>query len=159
MALTAQLSQVWKPRIEAYLDKLPVFREALTNSHYNGEVGVNRTLNIITFGDISLSDYTGADISFDTGSTTGITFTTDRKRSFGFQVLDTDQQGSISKLVDEFSKRAAIALALDVDAFLATFHSSITSNVYGDDTTPIVVGFDSASNEVLPSVALAKLQQ
>lgn len=159
MALTANLTQAWKERIEAYLQKAPIFIEALTNKHYEGEIKSNATLNIVSVGEISVSTYTGADISFDTMATTGITFTADQKKSFAFQVLDTDKIGSMVDLINSGSQKAAQAMARSVDDYISGLHSSITTNVYGDSTTPIIVGFDNVAGEVLPSVALSVLQQ
>lgn len=159
MALTANLTQGWKERIEGYLQKLPIYAQALTNKHYEGEVKMNATLNIVSVGEINVGTYTGADISFDTMATTGITFTADQKKYFGFQVLDTDMIGSMISLMNSGSQKAAQAMARDVDNYLAGLYSQITTNVYGTDAAPITVGFDSVAGEVLPSVALSVLQQ
>ena len=161
MALTAQFQQAWQERIEAYLNKIPVF-VALTNKHYEGQIKQNAILNIISVGEISTAAYTGADITFDTLATTAVTFTADQKRSFSFQVLDSDNVGSMfgpTGLINTGSKKAAQKMARDVDDYLATLHTGITTNVYGSNATPIVVGFDKVVNEVLPSVALSALQQ
>lgn len=158
-ALTANLTQAWKERIEAYLVKAPIFLQALTNKHYEGEVKSNATLNIISVGEISTGTYTGADIAFDTMATTGVTFTADQKKYFGFQVLDTDKIGSMLDLVNSGSRKAAEAMARTVDDYLATLHSTITTSVYGTTVSPIIVGFDSVAGEVLPSVALSVLTQ
>lgn len=161
MALTAQFQQAWQERIEAYLNKAPIFT-VLTNKHYEGQIKQNAILNIVSVGEITSGAYTGADISFDTLATTGITFTADQKRYFGFQVLDTDNIGSLfgpAGLINTGSKKAAEKLSRDVDDYLASLHSGITTNVYGTDGSPITVGFDGTANEVLPSVALSALQQ
>ena len=157
MALTAQHTSVWKARIEAYLDKAAIFVDALTNKNYQGELSANKTLNIITYGDITVSTYTGADITFDTPATTGDTFTLDQLKSFGFQVLRKDQYGSLEDLINQFSKRATIAMKLDTDAYIATLHSSITTNIYGSTATPKVIGFDSGAGEILPTQAMAEM--
>jgi hypothetical protein len=159
MALTANLTQAWKSRIEAYLQKAPIYLQAITNKHYEGDIKQNATLNIVSVGEISVGTYTGADISFDTMATTGITFTADQKKYFGFQVLDTDMIGSMLNLMDSGSQKAAQAMARDVDSYIAGLYTQITSNVYGTDGAPITVGFDSVAGDVLPSVALATLMQ
>ncbi len=158
-ALTANLTQAWKERIEAYLQKFPIFLQAITNKHYEGEIKSNVTLNIVSVGEISVSTYTGADISFDTMATTGITFTADQKKSFSFQVLDTDKIGSMLDLINSGSKKAAQAMARTVDDFIAGLYTQITSNVYGTDVSPITVGFDTTVGEILPSVALATIME
>jgi hypothetical protein len=157
MALTADKQQAWRVRIEAYLNKLPVYVEALTNKHYEGDIKSNATLNILSVGEINVGTYTGADITFDSLATTGITFTADQKKYFAFQVLKTDQQGSAIRLIDSGSEKAAQALKRDIDSFIASLHSQIVTNVYGDDVTPISVGF--GLNDVLPSRALSQLRR
>lgn len=157
MALTAQLSQVWRARIESYLNNLPVFLGAITNRNYEGEIKQNATCNIISVGEITVGTYTGAAISAETLATTGITFTADEKDYFAFDVLDTQQLGSFNVLVNDGSKKAAQAMARSVDDFIAGLHTQITTNVLGNDTTPVVVGFDSVAGELLPTQALAEL--
>jgi hypothetical protein len=157
MALTAQHTQVWRSKIEAYLDKLAVFVEALTNKNYQGEMAANKTLNIVTYGNITVGTYSGADITFDTPSTTGDTFALDQLKYFGFQVLKKDQYGSLEDLITQFSKRAAIAMNTDTDTYIASLHTNITTNVYGTDAAPKVIGFDTSSGEITPSQALAEI--
>ena len=158
MALTAQVAQAWKERIEAYLNKAAVFANALTNNHYEGDLKGNGTLNIVSIGEVTVGTYTGADVTFDDLATTGITFTADQMNYFAFQVPDYIQQKSMIGLLNGGSKKAADAMVRKADDYLASLHSTITTNVYGDDTTPITVGFDTTGGEVLPSVALAELQ-
>lgn len=159
MALTAHLQQAWRQRIEAYLNKAPIFKQALTNSHYEGDIKQNATLNIISVGEISSGTYTGADFTFDTLATTGITFTADQMKYFAFQVLDKDLIGSAVPLINIGSTKAGERMKRDVDDFLAALHSQITTNVYGSDGSPIIVGFDATAGEVLPSVALSELMR
>lgn len=161
MALTAQLLETWKPRAEAYTDKKAVFVQALCNRNYEGEAKENATVHILTVGDVSVSTYSGGwnDSDFASLSTTKVDFSVDQKDKILFRVNDTDQLGSAIKLLDNGMERAAVAIALEVDAFIAGKHSEITTNVYGSDASPIVVGFDSGSGEVLPSRALSRLQR
>jgi hypothetical protein len=158
MALTAQVAQAWKYRLEAYLQKAAVYANALTNNHYEGELKGNGTLNIVSIGEVTVGTYTGSDITFDDLATTGITFTADQMNYFGFNVPDYIDAKSMPGLLNGGSKKAADAMIRKLDDYLATLHSTITTNVYGDDTTPITIGFDSVGGEVLPSVALSELQ-
>lgn len=158
MALTAQHSQAWKLIAEKQTDlAIPIFEQALGNSHYQGEVKANKTLNIVTPGSVSTSAYTGADITFATPATTSQTFTCDQMNYYAYQVTHDVQQGSIFDILKIYATKGAQKLALDVDAYLATLHSSITTNTYGTDGTPIVVGLDAAAGEVLPTRALSRL--
>jgi hypothetical protein len=157
MALTADKQQAWRARIEKYLNTLPVFVEALTNKHYEGDIKANATLNIVSVGEVSVGTYTGADITFDALATTGQTFAADQQKYFGFRVLKTDQQGSAVGLIDIGSKKAGEAMKRDIDAFVASLHSQITTNVYGTDAAPISVGF--GINDILPSRALSQLRR
>jgi len=159
MALTANLTQTWKERIEAYLNIFPVFKDALTNSHYEGDIKTSKTLNILSVGEITTHDYSGSDFTFDDLATTGITFTADQQKAFYFQFKDTDKIGSAIDLIEIGSRKAGESLARSRDSYIAGLHTGITTNVYGTDGSPIIVGFDGTANEVLPSVALATLFQ
>jgi hypothetical protein len=159
MALTAQKATAWKKQIESEFENQSVYGPALTNNHYEGELKANATLKIVSIGDVSESAYSGAWTAGDWAdlATTSQDFTLDQKRKFLFKVVDTDQAQSMLTLLQEGARKAAYTMVNTKDAYLASFHSSITTNVYGDDTTPITVGFDSAAGNVRPSVAMSQL--
>lgn len=159
MALTAQHSQAWRLIAEKQTDlAIPIFEQALGNKHYEGDVKANKTLNIVIPGTVASSTtYTGADITFSTPATTGDTFTCDQKKYFAYQVTHDTQQGSIVDILGIYAKKGAQRLALDVDGYLASLHTSITTNVHGSDASPITVGLDTVGGEMLPSRALARL--
>lgn len=160
MALTAHFTSAWVPQAEKYLDNISVFGQALTNKNYEGVAKENATVKILSVGDVSESAYSGGwnDSDFANLSTTSQDFTLSQKRKFLFRVNDTDQLGSAIQLGNEGMKRALYTVMNTMDAHIASKQSGITTNVYGDDTTPISVGFDSGAGDVLPSVALSKLQ-
>ncbi len=160
MALTAQLVTIWRARIESYLDTLSVYKDALCNTHYEGDLKENATLKILTMGDVAESAYTGgwSDGDFAKLATTSQDFTLDQKRKILFAVPDTDQQGSAGyRLLDEGSKRAAYAVSNKRDQFIASLYTQITTNVVGSDGSPVTVGFNTGAGEVLPSVFMATL--
>jgi hypothetical protein len=158
MALTAQHSQAWKLILEKRTAlATPIYEEALGNSNYQGEVKAHKTVNIVLPGTSTTSAYTGADISFNTPESTSDTLTCDQMRYYADQVRHDVQQGSIYDILADYAQSAAQQLALDVDAYVATLHSSITTNTYGSSASPIVVGLDQVGGEILPSRVLARM--
>lgn len=158
MALTAQHSTAFRRLAENQADlAVPIFEQALGNNHYEGDVKSNKTLQIVIPGTPSTTTYTGADFTFSTPATTSDTFTCDQKSYYAYQVTHDTQQGSIFDILQIYAQKGAQAMALDVDAYVASLHSSITTNVHGNSTTPIVVGLDTQGGEMLPSRALSRL--
>lgn len=158
MALTAQQSQAWRLIVEKQTDlAVPIFEQALGNTHYEGELKANKTLNIVLPGTAGTGAYTGADFTFSTPSTTASQLTVDQQRYFAYQVTHDVQQGSIIDILSIYAQKGATKLALDVDAYLAGLHTSITTGLYGIDAAPVVVGLDTAAGQVLPSRALSRL--
>lgn len=159
MALTASIPQAWKLQLEPLFNRLTVFEEALTNRHYEGDMKTNGTLNIVSSGDITISNYTGtpwADSDWEDMSTTSQAFTLDQVKDFKFVVDDVTAVHTFFDLVKRGSQNAMIRMQETIDTYLSTFHSSVTTNLYGTDETPIIVGLDTAT-DVLPSAALARL--
>lgn len=160
MALTVDKKEFWEGRLAPYLDSLSVYKQALCNSRYEGKVELNNTLHIISVSDVSESEYTGAwvDGDYSAAATTEETFTVDQKRKFLINVKDTDQMGSVVQLIDQGSQRAAYAVVNRQDQWIASLHSQIdAANAYGDDTTPITIGF--GVGEIRPLDALTMLRE
>ena len=159
MALTAQIPQAWKLQLEPLFNRQTVFEEALSNRNYEGEMKTNGTLNIVSTGDITIGDYDGtpwADSAWEDMSTTSQAFTLDQVKDFKFVVDDVTATHTFFDLVKRGSANALVRISETIDTYLSTFHSSITTNVYGTGATPIIVGLDT-STDVLPSAALARL--
>lgn len=166
MALIAQLQQVWRAQVENYLLVKPIFQDVLCNTNYEADLKTNKTVNIISMPELTGRSYTVNQYNasptgwtWDKATTTSQTFQADQTWEIHPNVDPLEQMGSAIKLIDELAIRVTRALRLAHDTYIASLHTGITTNVYGNDGTPIIVGFDSNALEVLPSVAMAKLQR
>lgn len=164
--------QAWRSRLEPYLTQpIAVYKQALTNNHYEGDVKSKATLNIVSFGELTYGDYTGTDITFQDLTDTNQTFAVDQVKYAAFQVDDPNQTTTEINLIDQGSKKLAYQIARMYDDYIAGLYTQITTNVYGaggttawsqggySGTGPVTVGFDNTKNEILPSVALSAMRQ
>lgn len=150
---------IWSARILAHLDKTFVYGAAFTNRNYEGEIrDAGNTVRILQIGDITVSDYNGTLNDAEGLTDTNLDLVVDQKKYFNFFVDDVDARFSVLKLVDEGSKRAAQAMSDVRDVYVASFHSAVNAaNTYGDDTTPITIGF--AGGQTKPYDAFLELTQ
>ena len=164
--------QNWRSRLEPYLTQpIAVYKEALTNNHYEGDVKGKATLNIISIGELTYTDYTGADITFQDLTESEQTFPVDQAKYTAFKVDDPNQTTTEVNLVDQGSKKLAYQIGRMYDDYLAGLYTQIVTNVYGaggstawsqggySGTGPVSVGFDNTANQVLPSTALYAMRQ
>ena len=162
----------WRARLEPLLtEPVTVYKEALTNNHYEGDITRKATLNIITLGELSYSSYTGGTITYQTPTETTTSFNIDQSPIVAFKIDDPQQVTTEIKLIDIYSERMAYWIKRAYDDYLAGLYTEITTNVVGANgsaawskaglsgTGPLTVGFDSTANEILPSVALTCMRQ
>lgn len=166
----------WSRRVEAYLSQpITVYKEALSNNHYEGNVKGKASLKIRSFGELSYGDYTGIGLEstwWQTLTETEQTVNVDQVKYTNFQVPDPDQTTTEANLVEEGSMKLAYQISRMYDDYLATEYTQIVTNQYGavgsaawsgaggqSGTGPIVVGFNATANNVLPSVALANMYE
>ena len=143
MAISASIPTLWAAQLLYHLDKKMVYVPAFTNSNYQGEVQrFGDTVKIIQAVDpmSAIKTYTGA-ITYDALTDTSLTLTIDQKKHYAFEVEDITDQFSMMQLATVYGERYGYAAADHFDQHIATFHASAdTSNLYGSDATPIVVG-------------------
>lgn len=163
----------WRARLEPLLtEPVTVFKEALTNNHYEGDIKAKATLNIITLGELSYSSYTGGTITYQAPSQTTTTFNIDQSPIVAFKIDDPQQVTTEIKLVDIYSERMEYWIKRAYDDYLASLYTEIITNVVGANGStawskaglsgngPLTVGFDTTSGgETLPSVALTAMRQ
>jgi hypothetical protein len=140
-----------------------VYVDAFTNREYEGELqGPGDTVQITGVGTITVSAFTGTIAAAeDPTDVDKGTLQATEKDSFHFKVPRITSPQSILNIYNEYSAEAAISLAAAVDAYIASFHSSVSAvtpdNTYGDSTTPIIVGF--GTGEILPYDVFLELNQ
>lgn len=102
----------------------------ITNQDYEGEIkggGADR-LNVLTFGALSLKNYTGSALTVDVPSESEATLIVNQKKAYYFQIESFAKFSSYvdnpeSTLIDTAGK----TLAQTVDAFVLGFHGDVAS--------------------------------
>lgn len=121
MAFSNFIPEVWSARLLEHLDKVHVYA-GLMNRDYEGEIrAYGDTVHINQIGDITISDYTGADIANPQeldGSQLDLAI--DKAKYFNFQIKDVDNAQSNPKLVDAAMQRASYGMNDVIDQYLAS---------------------------------------
>ena len=141
MAFSNFIPEVWSARLLEHLDKVHVYA-GLMNRDYEGEIrAFGDTVHINQVGNITISDYTGADIA-DPEELNGTMqdLAIDHAKYFNFQVKDVDNAQSNPKLVDAAMQRASYGMNDVIDQYLASLLVAGVANGHtiGTDANPIV---------------------
>lgn len=107
---------IWSARLLDNLDKSLVGLQ-MVNRDYEGEISAyGDTVKINQMGDITIKEYTGADIDDpDEVESDQQSLVIDQARYFNFSVKDIDKAQANVNLLNESMKRAAYAMADEVD--------------------------------------------
>lgn len=163
--------QEWRVRLEPLLTQpTTVYKEALCNTHYEGDIKSKAQLNIVTLGDLTYSSYTGADITYQTPTQSEVTLNINQTPIIPFLIDDPLQVTTEIKLLDIYSQRAAYQLLRSYDDYIASLYTEIVTNIFGNSSGawsvggysgngPVTIGFDITGGDVLPSTALAAMRQ
>ena len=120
MAFTNFIPEVWSARLLEHLDKVHVYA-GLMNRDYEGDIrAYGDTVHINQVGDITISDYTGSDISAPQElDSTMLDLVIDKAKYFNFQIKDVNNAQSNPKLVDAAMQRASYGMNDVIDQYLA----------------------------------------
>ena len=121
MAFTNFIPEVWSARLLEHLDKVHVYA-GLMNRDYEGDIrAYGDTVHINQVGDITISDYTGSDISAPQElDSTMLDLVIDKAKYFNFQIKDVNNAQSNPKLVDAAMQRASYGINDVIDQYLAS---------------------------------------
>ena len=121
MAFTNFIPEVWSARLLEHLDKVHVYA-GLMNRDYEGDIrAYGDTVHINQVGDITISDYTGSDISDPQElDSTMLDLVIDKAKYFNFQIKDVNNAQSNPKLVDAAMQRASYGMNDVIDQYLAS---------------------------------------
>lgn len=149
MALTDFIPTLWSARLLANLDKKLVFK-GFVNTDYEGEIkGLGDSVVINQMGDVTIKDYTGADIAAadDVDGTTQ-TLLIDQAKYFNFKVKDITKAQANVDLLDKAMARAAYAIADKIDQAIAALVTGAGSTV-GTLLAPIEINSVNAYDELV----------
>ena len=140
MAVTSFIPTVWYSQLLRSL-KPRLVGEAFVNHDVEGEVMYGGSVKINRIGNVTLKDYTGANIVYDDMSTTAETLNIDHKKYAAVQLDDVDavQSRDGGQLMTKYTEEMARQIAEDLDAatFAEIAGAAVAANTIGDDTTPI----------------------
>lgn len=159
MAVDALYQQLWDTNIRYHLDNINVYRLAFTNSDFVGDVRYGATLQAVLVDVPDPTEYTGAWTADDVGtiSADAVEFQVTEQEKFLVKLPVTLQNAVPMQLMEVGSQRSAMKINEFIDAYVASLYTEVSgSNVFGDSTTPIVVGF--GTGETSPLVALQRLR-
>lgn len=141
---------IWSARLLANLDKNLVALQ-FVNRDYEGEItAYGDTVKINQLGDITIKDYTGADIDDpEELDSTQQTLAIDQAKYFNFAVKDVDKVQANVNLLDGSMGRAAYAMAdvVDQDIF-GTMVTEATSKK-GSVSAPIEIDVTNAYDQLV----------
>jgi hypothetical protein len=147
MAINNFIPEVWSAKIFSDFDRASVFA-GLVSREYEGEIrNFGDTVHINSIGPITVANYTK-------NSTSNITLQdlagfqqdlrVDYAKYFAFQVDDVDQAQANPKVMGEAMRKAAVALAQQIDTDLSGLYAdagaTITSTACGPTAITEVIG-------------------
>lgn len=139
MSVQNFIPTLWSARLLANLDKAHVYGN-IVNRDYEGEIKqFGDSVKINKMGEITIGDYTGADITAPQDLTSEQKLLTiDKAKYFNFQVDSVDQHQANVALMDKGMERASYALAQKVDEEIAKSYLEAGSTI-GTDSAPIML--------------------
>lgn len=149
MSVQNFIPKLWSARLLANLDKSLVFKN-FVNTDYEGEIqNLGDSVVINQFGDVTIKDYTGADIDNPEEVTSATqTLLIDQALYYNYKVNDIDAAQANIELVDKAQERAAYALGDKVDQKIASLVTGAGTTV-GTLLAPISITKDNAYDKLV----------
>lgn len=147
---------IWSARLLANLDKSLVALQ-FVNRDYEGEISAyGDTVKINQLGNITIKDYTGADIDDpEEIDSTQQTLVIDQAKYFNFSVKDIDKAQANVNLLDGSMQRAAYAMADVIDQDIFGVMVAEATNKVGTQAKPEEITVQNAYDKLVDlSVAL-----
>ena len=142
MAVTSFIPTVWYSQLLRSL-KPRLVGEAFVNHDVEGEVMYGGSVKINRIGNVTLKDYTGANITYDDMETEAVTLNIDLKKYAAVQLDDVDavQARDGGQLMAKYTEEMArqVAETLDKATFAEIAGAATAGMTIGSDATPIEV--------------------
>ncbi len=136
------IPEIWSKKLQKIFDPNSVFMDVV-NRDYEGEIKkAGDTVNVRTFGDITINDYTKEQtISFEALTDPMDTITIAQQKYFAFKVDDIDKAQQDINVLEGYTKRAAIAIRNKKDQHIhAIGYANVdASNITGTSGSPITL--------------------
>lgn len=123
--------EVWVELINRALNKNLIFG-ALANREYQGAIqGKGSSIRIPSIGAVNVSQYTGADITFQEDTGTYQVIPIDKAHYFALKMDDVDEAQAIDGVMDKLTEQAVYEMADIVDKALANLYTKAKSKITG----------------------------
>ena len=145
---------IWSARLLANLDKALVALQ-FVNRDYEGEItAYGDTVKINQMGNVTIKDYTGADIDDpEEIDSTQITLTIDQAKYFNFAVKDVDKAQANVNLLDGAMGRASYGMADAIDQDIFGQYANAGIKV-GTAEAPTVIDTPAAAYDALVDLGI-----
>lgn len=141
------IPKLWSSRLLEHFDNSLVALNLVTRE-YEGQISAfGDTVYINQLGDVTIKEYTGADIDGpEELNSVQQTLTIDKGRYFNFQVKDVAKAQANVNLIDAATLRAAYQMANEIDKELLTAMADGAKTKVGTQVAPVEVTPENAYN-------------
>ena len=123
--------EVWTEIINRNLNKNLVFG-ALANRNYEGKIeNEGSSVRVLSVGAVTVSDYTGADITFQEDTGAYQTIQINKAKYFGLKMDDVDKAQARDGVMEQLTNQAVYEMADVVDTELAKLYTKCKNKVAG----------------------------
>lgn len=124
MSVTNFIPELWSARLASSLDRSLTLGN-LANRNWEGEIaGVGSVVHIQMPQDLVVANYPASGpITYAAPTSTQTDLVIDQKRYVAFAVEDIDEAQANVSLIDVYTNRVGVALAEDIDTYLATLYT------------------------------------
>lgn len=139
MSISAFIAEKWSAVVELIAQESSIARR-VTGDQYQADAEGAKIIHTGTVNAVTIGDYTGADISIQSLSDTGVDLTIDQKKYFAFAVDDVDKAQSKANFKDVAIVQAASALGLEADKFIFGKYNDVgipAGNKLGTTAAPL----------------------
>ena len=133
MAYTNFKPTIWSRYIQQTLKKFTVLEQGC-NHQFRGEVGLGKTVEILTAGRPTIATYTpGTPIAApETPAGSKATLAIDQAKYFNFVIDDVDRAQAVEGLMQALMEEATRGLAEERDAYIASLAATAAPDMKGD---------------------------
>ena len=137
MTLDNFIPEIWAAQIFQDFDKATIVA-GLCNRDYEGEIrNGGDTVKITAIGPVTVNTYTKnstSNLTLQTLSDAQTQLTIDQVKYFNFAIDDVDAAQQTPKVMSEAMRKAAQAMALNVDTYVAALYTQAGASTYGTIT-------------------------
>ena len=137
MSLDNFIPEIWAAQIFSDFEKATIVA-SLANRDYEGEIqNGGDTVKITAIGPVTLTSYTKnstSDMSIQTLSDAQTQLVVDQQKYFNFQIDDVDAAQQKPKVMPEAMRKAAQAMAVNVDSYIAALYTQAGASTYASIT-------------------------